>query len=166
MEDQQIAGLIMWVPGGIAFVGVAGLLFLAWLRDAEKRAVALFRQSAPAIALIFCAGVFLAGCSRSNSQPLPETDGNAQRGAELIESYGCGSCHTIPHIANATGNVGPPLEHIGTRTFIAGVLRNSRENLSLWIRDPQQFVPGNAMPQMNISAADARDITAFLKTLK
>jgi cytochrome c oxidase assembly factor CtaG/cytochrome c2 len=165
LEDQQLAGLIMWVPGGIAFVAVAGLLFLQWLQDAEKRAFTLVRQSPPAVALLLCAGLLLAGCSRSQSEPLSQF-GDAQHGAELIVSYGCGGCHSIPRIADAKGNVGPPLDHIGTRTYIAGVLRNSPENLSLWIRDPQQIVPGNAMPQMNISAEDARDITAFLRTLK
>jgi putative membrane protein len=38
LEDQQLAGLIMWIPAGLAY-GVAGLvLFAAWLREAERRA--------------------------------------------------------------------------------------------------------------------------------
>ncbi|HEX2091156.1 MAG TPA: cytochrome c oxidase assembly protein [Longimicrobiaceae bacterium] len=38
LEDQQLAGLIMWVPAGIAYL-VAGLaLVAAWLREAERRA--------------------------------------------------------------------------------------------------------------------------------
>jgi putative membrane protein len=37
LTDQQLAGLIMWVPGGAAYVLVMALLFLAWLRDAERR---------------------------------------------------------------------------------------------------------------------------------
>ncbi|MBV9431224.1 MAG: hypothetical protein JO137_05315 [Hyphomicrobiales bacterium] len=55
---------------------------------------------------------------------------------------------------------------MGTRVYIAGVLRNTPDNMSLWIRDPQQFLPGNAMPQTNIPEQDARDITAYLYTLK
>jgi len=35
LEDQQIGGLIMWVPGGIAYL-IAGLaLFAAWLRTSD-----------------------------------------------------------------------------------------------------------------------------------
>jgi cytochrome c1 len=35
-----------------------------------------------------------------------------------------------------------------------------------WIRFPQKIVPGNAMPDMGISEEDARDIAAFLDSLK
>jgi cytochrome c2 len=165
MQDQQIAGLIMWVPGGIVFVCVAGALFVAWLREAERRALAFTNQSTLAIALVCCCLSLLA-CSRSNSEPAVNFGGDAGRGKQLIDKYGCGSCHVIPDIADGKGNVGPPLTHIGSRTYIAGVLRNSPDNLSLWISHPQQIVPGNAMPDMHISAEDAHDITAFLYTLK
>lgn len=38
LEDQQLAGLIMWVAGGMFYL-LAGLMFAAaWLRDAERRA--------------------------------------------------------------------------------------------------------------------------------
>ena len=38
LEDQQLGGLIMWVPAGTLYV-MAGLAFLgAWLREAERRA--------------------------------------------------------------------------------------------------------------------------------
>ena len=37
LEDQQVAGLIMWIPASIVFL-VAGLAFLAaWLRESERR---------------------------------------------------------------------------------------------------------------------------------
>jgi putative membrane protein len=37
LEDQQLAGLLMWVPGGLIFV-VGGLaLFAAWLRESDRR---------------------------------------------------------------------------------------------------------------------------------
>ncbi|HEX9937422.1 MAG TPA: cytochrome c oxidase assembly protein [Longimicrobium sp.] len=38
LEDQQLAGLIMWVPAGISYL-VAGLLLIAaWMRESERRA--------------------------------------------------------------------------------------------------------------------------------
>jgi cytochrome c1 len=35
-----------------------------------------------------------------------------------------------------------------------------------WIQSPQEIAPGNAMPDMGLSDRDARDITAFLETLR
>ena len=37
IEDQQVAGLIMWVPGGVVFTIMALALFAAWLGEAERR---------------------------------------------------------------------------------------------------------------------------------
>jgi len=37
LEDQQLAGLVMWIPSGVIFLGV-GLAFLAaWIRESERR---------------------------------------------------------------------------------------------------------------------------------
>lgn len=92
--------------------------------------------------------------------------GDPQRGPELMVAYGCVACHTVPGVSGANGNVGPPLTRFGTRTYIAGVLRNSPSNLMRWIRDPQGVVPGNAMPNMGVTDAEARDIAAYLYTLQ
>ena len=40
------------------------------------------------------------------------------------------------------------------------------ENLVGWLRYPQQVVPGNAMPDLGVSEADARNIAAYLDTLR
>jgi putative membrane protein len=37
VEDQQLAGVLMWIPFGIVFVLIALALFAAWLGEAEKR---------------------------------------------------------------------------------------------------------------------------------
>jgi putative membrane protein len=36
LEDQQLAGLLMWVPAGLAFVAAGLLLFAAWLRQSDR----------------------------------------------------------------------------------------------------------------------------------
>lgn len=92
--------------------------------------------------------------------------GDAHRGGDLVRQYQCGACHEIPGIAGANGNVGPPLRRIGTRTYIAGYIQNSPDNMADWIENPQRALPGNAMPTMGIPQKDARDIAAFLYTLK
>ena len=104
----------------------------------------------------------LAACSH-NAQP-PSADVSA--GAALITKLGCGSCHNIPGIVDANGLVGPPLDHVASRQFIAGVLRNTDENMVQWLRFPQKIVPGNAMPDLAIDEADARQLTAYLETLR
>ena len=92
--------------------------------------------------------------------------GNARHGSERIAALGCAACHTIPGVRNADGNVGPPLTRFGDRTYIAGMLRNTPPNLIRWIREPQAVIPGNAMPNMGISEVDARDVAAYLYTLR
>ena len=92
--------------------------------------------------------------------------GDAQLGAELIQAYGCVSCHTIPGIPEADSLVGPPLTGWAQRTYIAGALPNTPENLILWIQDPQQVEPGTAMPDLNVTEQAARDIGAYLYTLR
>ena len=111
---------------------------------------------------------FLLACSSGPSARAQESAiaGDPQRGAELIQRYGCGACHTIPGITGANGLVGPPLTMMGRRIYIAGVLRNTPDNMMRWIRDPQKIVPGNAMPEMGITEAEARDLAAFLETLR
>jgi cytochrome c oxidase assembly factor CtaG len=37
LEDQQLAGLIMWVPAGAVYVVAGVWLFAAWLRESERR---------------------------------------------------------------------------------------------------------------------------------
>jgi cytochrome c1 len=54
---------------------------------------------------------------------------------------------------------------MGVRVTIAGVLRNTPENMIEWLRHPQAVVPNNAMPDMNLDERQARDITAYLYTL-
>ena len=89
--------------------------------------------------------------------------GDPEAGAALIQLAGCGTCHRIPGIDEAGGLVGPPLDGMGDRIFIAGVLRNIPDNMMTWLKNPQQVVPGNAMPDM--TDGQARDIAAYLYTL-
>jgi putative membrane protein len=44
IEDQQLAGLIMWVPGGISYVLASAWLVVDWLRVSELRAVRMERK--------------------------------------------------------------------------------------------------------------------------
>jgi cytochrome c2 len=92
--------------------------------------------------------------------------GNTEQGRLLIRSYGCGSCHVVPGVPNASGRVGPPLDRLRTQGYVAGVLPTSPQSLIVWIREPQRVNPDTAMPDLGVSAADARDITAYLLSLE
>lgn len=98
--------------------------------------------------------------------PQQMSAGDPQRGADLIVKYGCGTCHEIPGVDGADGLVGPPLSQIARRSYIAGELANSEDNMHRWIRDPQAVEPGTAMPDLGVTAQDAADITAYLYTLR
>ncbi len=119
-----------------------------------------------ALVLVQCL-ILVSGCNRARkSTGGLSINGNARRGAALISQVGCGSCHTIKGISGANGLVGPPLDTIGERVIIAGLLPNTPRNLVAWLEDPQKIVPGNAMPDMGLSEAQARDIAAYLYTLR
>jgi len=40
LTDQQLAGLIMWIPAGLVYVGAGVALALSWLREADQEAIA------------------------------------------------------------------------------------------------------------------------------
>ena len=73
-----------------------------------------------------------------------------------------GTCHVIPGLPGADGRTGPPLVATGRQPYIAGVLRNTPENMVRWIMDPQQVDPLTAMPDLGVPEALARDIAAYL----
>jgi cytochrome c oxidase assembly factor CtaG/cytochrome c2 len=170
-EDQQLAGLLMWIPMDVAFFAVAAWLFMAWLREAERQAFYAGRQAAQVSAVLLLV-LLLAGCNQeigrdqAGNALAAGVEGDAQRGPLLVRQYGCGACHVVPGVSGAHGQVGPPLTHMGRRIYIAGVLRNSPANMMAWLQDPQRFVPGNAMPNMAMDRNDARDLTAYLYTLR
>jgi cytochrome c len=92
--------------------------------------------------------------------PIP--DGDPGRGREAFIAYGCGSCHQVPGIRTATGRVGPRLHDIRNQIYIAGILANEPENMVRWIQDPQGLNPDSAMPNLDVTLQDARDIAAYL----
>jgi len=114
-----------------------------------------------AIAQGLCLLLYAALCQ---AQPAP--DGDSLRGKAAIERYGCAACHVIPGIPNPHSKVAPPLTKTGTRAYIAGVLANTPANMVRWLRDPPAVDPLTAMPDMGVTEQDARDIAAYLYTLR
>lgn len=165
IEDQQLGGLIMWVPGGIVYLLGALYLMLKWIRESGLRVAkreAVFRTAALLLVVI------VIGCidHRDAKWAAEMTGGSTARGREAIRSYGCMSCHSIPGIQGATARVGPPLRGIASRSYIAGVMSNTPEHMIQWLRNPPSIDSKTVMPNMNVTERDARDIAAYLYTLK
>jgi putative membrane protein len=162
IEDQQIGGLIMWVPAGMVFVGAGLWLFAKWIQEPARGA-----ETALAIAALL-----LAGCTpdlRFKNRAMvahAATGGDPRHGRELIQRYGCGACHTIPGVSAARGMVGPPLAQVAMRSYVAGVLPNTPDAMTRWIKDPPGIDPLTAMPNLGLGDSDARDVTAYLYTLR
>ena len=100
-----------------------------------------------AATLLLFAVVLQAGCDNNPTGTTLNFPGDPKRGKTLITEYGCGNCHLIPKVAGADGNVGPPLLRLANRVYIAGYLRNSPENMSAWLQDPQRILPGERHAQ-------------------
>ncbi len=93
------------------------------------------------------------------------TGGNPYAGRMKMTQYGCQTCHTIPGVTGAHALVGPPLIHWSQRSYIAGELPNTPENLTRWLQHPPQVEPKTAMPEMGVTEQDSRDIAAYLYTI-
>jgi cytochrome c oxidase assembly factor CtaG len=164
LEDQQLAGLIMWVPAGLVFTAVGLLFFAVWLRGSEQRSRFARVLSSVVVAVAVCSSV---GCTGDvSAQVASMTGGDPDRGRLAISKYGCDTCHTIPGVRTARGQVGPPLTGVAGRVYLAGHLPNTPTNMQDWIQHPHAHDPLTVMPETGISPQEARDVSAYLYTLR
>jgi len=95
--------------------------------------------------------------------PAPDSTSLAAKGLAIFQKGQCVACHMIDGVSY--GVVGPNLSKVATRTTIAaGMFENTPDNLKAWIMDAPTHKPGSIMPNMNVSAADAEALAAFLQT--
>jgi cytochrome c len=124
------------------------------------------------LALALALTASLVGCDSNGGPSAIErkaaemTGGEPSRGKDVIRRYGCSTCHTIPGVEGARGQVGPSLEGIAGRAYLAGKLPNTPANMIKWIREPQDVQPGTAMPELGVTEQDGKDIAAYLYTLR
>lgn len=91
--------------------------------------------------------------------------GDAKQGQVLLQAWGCGSCHTIDGVPGADGKIGPALNGMTDRSYIAGHLRNTPDNMIQWIMHPQEISPGTDMPDSGVPESVARDMAAYLYSI-
>ncbi|QHJ13797.1 Cytochrome c oxidase subunit 2 [Paraglaciecola mesophila] len=85
-----------------------------------------------------------------------------EQGKTLMITKGCSSCHQLTKLPPAKGLVGPPLDNMAAQSYIAGVLPNSRENLTQFLLDPQKFHADSAMPTPDITQQEALRLVDYL----
>ena len=100
------------------------------------------------------------GATAQDTAPDPE------HGRQALHQHACNSCHVIPGVTGADVHVGPPLAGIASRKLIAGALPNEPAQMVRWLRDPKSIDPLTAMPAMDVAERDARDMAAYLATLR
>jgi cytochrome c2 len=123
------------------------------------------------LALLAVACLGLAGCDLSEKARYEDkvvTNGDPARGRALIASgvYGCTTCHAVPGMRGIQGVVGPPLDGLARRGFIAGQLPNVPGVLVAFLEDPPALVPNTGMPNVGLTPEEARHIAAYLYTLE
>src|SRR5436309_11538581 len=75
-----------WLAAGLSVVALAGIVY----KYAEQR-------------------------ERMRVHAAVATGGDPSRGEAMFIQYGCGSCHALKNVRNATGMVGPPLDGVALR---------------------------------------------------
>jgi cytochrome c oxidase subunit 2 len=104
---------------------------------------------------------------QAQRQPAPApVDPVAQQGAQAFGQAGCAGCHAVVGTP-AQGRIGPDLTHVGSRRFIAAnTLRNTPENMTRWLTNPQEPKPGNLMPALPLNPDQVAQLTAYLESLR
>jgi cytochrome c oxidase subunit 2 len=98
-------------------------------------------------------------------QPGQAQDPLVAQGQKLFLMKGCVGCHALVAYNAPKGLLGPNLANVGARTYIAaGTLRNTDENLTHWIRFPQDVKHGVLMPNLGVTEVEAKALVAFLRT--
>ena len=135
-------------------------------RRGKRRALGAAAVAVFGIAAVAYAANMMGEKHELRQQAVALTHGDPDEGRLDIQSHGCGGCHEIPGVVGARGKVGPSLKGISGRAYIAGRLDNTPGNLINWIDDPKSVDPRTAMPDVGVTTAEARDIAAYLYTLK
>lgn len=111
------------------------------------------------------------------SEPL---SAKAKQGQQIFMSTGaCLACHTIEGVPGAVGTIGPNLTGLGSKqTLASGILDLNRENLRLWLNNPNDVKPGNRMAErapiyqsnsdgsISLSAQEVSALIEYLMSLK
>ena len=98
LKDQQLAGLLMWIPAGTIFILFGLALLAAWLGEAERRVRmgAVDTAGRALLGVLLCAGILSgAGCTSSGRTEAESlTGGSVAEGRLAIGKFGCAALPT------------------------------------------------------------------------
>jgi len=102
----------------------------------------------------------------------PEVAGaDLGKGRQLLETKGCGSCHVFTGVAPIPSSAPPPMDgrELERGHRLAPDLRFTRERMSAaktiaWLSDPKSIKHDTPMPKTSLSAAEVKDLAAYLLT--
>lgn len=77
---------------------------------------------------------------------------------EATFANSCLGCHAVSG-SGAAGGMGPNLATYGDRNRLAGFLDHTEEDLKAWIKNPEEFKPGNLMMNADASAPIYGDLS-------
>jgi mono/diheme cytochrome c family protein len=110
---------------------------------------------------------FLVNVSKENPYHVQKgisAGGNAAHGKDLVGSVGCKGCHVIgddTRMRDARGfsyDIAPELTRAGSKL--------DPDWMFAWIKNPRQFRPNTRMPDLRLTDQEAKDIVAYLSTMK
>jgi mono/diheme cytochrome c family protein len=90
--------------------------------------------------------------------------GSAAKGKEIVESVGCLACHSIGdqtkvrELRGTSYDMAPELTRVGSKV--------TPDWIYDWVRNPRHYNPTTKMPNLRLTDGEARDVTAYLTTLK
>ena len=92
------------------------------------------------------------------------TGGDSKRGKDIVESIGCTGCHTIGEdvrvreMRGTSYDIAPELTRVGSKV--------NPDWAYDWVRNPRHYNPTTRMPSLRLTDSEARDVVAYLMTLK
>ncbi|MGD8189727.1 cytochrome c oxidase subunit II [Brevibacillus ginsengisoli] len=86
----------------------------------------------------------------------------AKQGAAQFQKS-CMGCHAI---GEQGGRLAPNLTNFADRSWIAGIKPNNKEELTKWLKNPEDVKPGNKMPNLNLTDAQVNSLVEYLESLK
>jgi cytochrome c oxidase subunit 2 len=101
--------------------------------------------------------------TKTSAKPLTPS---ANTGSRIFQQMTCVNCHTV-NGTPAKGQAAPDLTHFaGRQTLGAVILANTPENLSRWLKNPQDIKPAILMPDLKLTDSQVSDLTSYLESLQ
>lgn len=121
--------------------------------------------------LLLAAAALATACKPREVPQAPQASANSAgdpvKGKLLAAQYGCNTCHIVPGVEGPQGSLGPSLEGVGSKPTISeGTVPNQIDKVAAYLVSPATANPNSSMPAIGVTPADARDIAAYMATLK